>query len=183
LPKHQTEPQIIEPDRSLWSNYCGSYLGTSSGLAKIEAVDDHLILKQNDTVIPLQAIRNDLYIGKKTHETTLIAVGFPPSDGPTPYIYVNSFVHKRAELTITPDPDIWKNYEGTYILEGIDTYTIRIAEEELLIASKNDNLEIVLTPVDATRFGCRWGLFEFLSNDAGKVFAIKQGTNWLFTKV
>jgi CubicO group peptidase (beta-lactamase class C family) len=183
LPKHQTEPQIIEPDRSLWSNYCGSYLGTSSGLAKIEAVDDHLILKQNDTVIPLQAIRNDLYIGKKTHETTLIAVGFPPSDGPTPYIYVNSFVHKRAELTITPDPDIWKNYEGTYILEGIDTYTIRIAEEELLIASKNDNLEIVLTPVDATRFGCRWGLFEFLSNDAGKVFAVKQGASWLFTKV
>ena len=183
LPEQQAEPQIVEPDRSLWSTYCGTYLGQWSGLAKVEAEDDRLILKQNDTIIPLQAVRKDLYVGQKAGDKTLIPVGFPPSAGPTSYIYVNSFVHKRTELTTMPDPDKWKSYEGTYALEGIDTYTVRIAEDELRIYSKNDNLEIVLTPVDATRFGCTWGLFEFLFAANGNVFAVKQGPGWIFQRV
>jgi CubicO group peptidase (beta-lactamase class C family) len=183
LSDQQAEPQIIESDRSLWSNYCGTYLGQGHGLAKIEVSDDQLILKQNETIIPLQAMRDDVYIGHAENDTTLIPVGFPPLGEPEPYIYVNSSVHKRAELTSIPDPARWKSYEGTYTLEGLDTYTIRIAENELLIFSKNDNLEITLAPIDTTRFGCRWGIFEFLSDDNGSVFAVKQGPNWTFKKV
>ena len=70
------------------------------------------------------------------------------------------------------------------VLEGIDTYTVRLAENELRIYSKNDNLEITLTPVDATRFGCTsWGIFEFLTTENGEVSAVKQGTSWIFQKV
>lgn len=183
LPEQQAEPQIVEPRRLLWSNYCGTYLGQWRGLAKVEAEGDCLILKQNDTIIPLQAIREDLYVGQKAGDKTLIPVGFPPSAGPTPYIYVNSFVHKRTELSTTSDPGRWESYEGTYTLEELDTYTVRIAEDELRIYSKNDNLEIVLTPVDATRFGCSWGIFEFLTSEQGSVFAVKQGPSWIFERV
>ncbi|HLX39527.1 MAG TPA: serine hydrolase domain-containing protein [Ktedonobacteraceae bacterium] len=183
LPEQQPEPQMIEPDRSFWSNYCGTYLGQWRGLAKIEAEDDHLVLKQNDTIIPLQAMRNDLYIGHSADDKTLIPVGFPPSAGLTPSIYVNSFVHKREELTTTPDPGRWNSYEGIFALEGLDTYTVRIVDDELRIYSKNDNLESVLTPVDATRFGCSWGIFEFLIADKGNINAVKQGPSWIFERV
>jgi hypothetical protein len=128
-------------------------------------------------------MRKDLYIGHKAGDKTLIPVGFPPSAGLTSYIYVNSFVHKRTELTTRPDPGRWKSYEGTYTLEELDTYTVRIADNELRIYSKNDNLEIVLTPVDATRFGCSWGIFEFLTADNGNVNAVKQGPSWIFQRV
>ncbi len=183
LPKQQAEPQRIEPDRSLWSNYTGTYLGQWRGLAKIEVVNDHLSLQQNDTVIPLQAIHNDLYVAHVDNDKTLIPVGFPPCHGLAQYIYINSFVHKRAELTTAPNPNKWKDYEGTYALEGLDTYTIHVAEDGLRIYSKTDNLEIALTPVDATRFGCRWGLFEFLIDDKDAVFAVKQGPTWIFKRV
>ncbi len=184
LPKQRTEPQIVEPDRSLWSNYCGTYLGQWRGLAKIVEENDRLMLQQNDTIIPLQAVRKDLYIGQDAADKTLIPVGFPPSSGPTPCIYVNSFVHLRTELTTVPDPGRWKSYEGIYALEGIDTYTVRLAENELRIYSKNDNLELVLTPVDATRFGCTsWGIFEFLTTENGEVSAVKQGPSWIFQRV
>lgn len=183
LPEQQPEALIVDPDRSLWSNYCGTYLGHWRGVAKIEAENDRLVLKQNDLTIPLQAMREDLYIGQKADDKTLIPVGFSPSAWPTPFIYVNSFVHKRVELTTTPDPGSWKSYEGMYALEGIDTYTVRIVEDELRIYSKNDNLEMVLTPVDATRFGCSWGIFEFLTTDNGEVSAVKQGPSWIFKKV
>ncbi|HLJ33010.1 MAG TPA: serine hydrolase domain-containing protein, partial [Ktedonobacteraceae bacterium] len=184
LSKQRTEAQIIEPDRSLWSKYCGTYLGQWRGLAKIEAEDDRLILQQNDTIIPLQAVRKDLYIGQKADDKTLISVGFPSSGGPTPCIYVNSFVHLRTELTTAPDPGRWKSYEGIYALEGIDTYAVRIVESELRIYSKNDNLEIAFTPVDATRFGCTsWGIFEFLTAENGEVSAVKQGPSWIFEKI
>ena len=183
LPEQQVIPHYIEPNRSLWSNYTGTYLGQWRGLAKIEVVNDHLSLQQNDTIIPLHAVRNDLYVGHAENDKTLIPVGFLPSHGLAQYIYVNSFVHKRAELTTAPDPNRWKDYEGTYTLEGLDTYTIHIAEDELHIYSKTDNLEIALTPVDATRFGCRWGLFEFLIDDKDTVFAVKQGPTWIFNKL
>jgi hypothetical protein len=145
-------------------------------------IDDQLTLKQNDTIIPLQAIRQDLYIGLAEGDTASVSVGFPSSTDSEAYIYVNSFVHKRAELSTTPDPGRWKSYEGTYTPEGLDMYTIRIAEDELRIYSKNDNSEITLTPIDATRFGSKWGIFEFLSEN-GSVFAVKQGPTWIFRKV
>ena len=171
LPKQRAEPQIVEPNRTLWSNYVGSYLGQWRGLAKIEVVDDQLTL-----------IRQDLYIERAENDAIPVSVGFPPSIGPEQYIYVNSFVHKRAELSTAPDPSRWKSYEGTYTLEGLDTYTIRIAENELRIYSKNDNLEITLTPIDATRFGSKWGIFEFL-NENDNVLAVKQGPTWIFKRV
>lgn len=183
LSEQQAKPQYIEPNRSLWSNYIGYYLGQWSGLAKIEAVNDRLILQQNDMIIPLHAVRNDLYAGHIEDDEVLIPVGFPSSFEQTQYIYVNAVVHKRADLTTVPDPHKWKDYEGTYALEGLDTYTIHIVNDELHIYSKTDNLEIALSPVDATRFGCRWGLFEFLLDDKDTVFAVKQGPNWIFNKL
>jgi CubicO group peptidase (beta-lactamase class C family) len=187
LPEQTTEPQIIEPDRSLWPTYCGSYLGYWHGLAKIEAGDKGLILQHNDTAIPLQPVRDDLYIGNtgNTDEQTekRISVGFPPSAEPLPYIYIDSFFHQRVELTTAPDPACWPNYAGIYALEGMDSYTIRVAESKLCIFSKNDSLEIALTPIDATRFGSRWGVFEFLFDDDGRVSAVKQGHTWIYSRI
>jgi CubicO group peptidase (beta-lactamase class C family) len=183
LPEQQAGPESIEPDRTLWSNYTGSYLGQWRGLTKIEVTNDHLILRQNDTIIPLHAVRNDLYVGHAENEKMLISVGFPAALESTQYIYVNSFVHTRAKLTTAPDQHRWKDFEGTYALEGLDTYTISVVEDELHLYSKTDNLEITLTPVDATRFGCRWGLFEFLLNEENSVFAVKQGPTWIYQRV
>lgn len=61
--------------------------------------------------------------------------------------------------------------------------TVRITENELRIYSKNDNREIRLTPVDTPRFGCSWGLFEFLTTENGDVCAVKQGPGWVFQRV
>jgi CubicO group peptidase (beta-lactamase class C family) len=183
LPEQKANPPIVEPDRSLWSGYSGSYLGFWHGLAQIEVVNDCLTLKKDNDIILLQAIRQDLYIGYIENRKTPISIGFPSSTKPAPYIYVNCFIHKRTELTTAPDPDKWKNYEGIYTRKGRDTYTIRLADNELRIYSKTDKLEVALLPLDATRFSSSWSIFEFVSDDNGRVIAVMQGPGWIFEKV
>jgi CubicO group peptidase (beta-lactamase class C family) len=183
LPEQPQKPQTITPDRSLWANYCGNYLGPWTGQATIEVVDDTLTLTQNGSVIPLQALHDDLYIGQAENATTYTSVGFPALATPIPYIYVNCFVHTRTEFTTAPDPARWQSYEGTYMLEEKDIYTFRIVEGMLQLASKSDNREVALAPLDATRFSSLWGIFEFVSDNDGNVVAVKQGHNRICTKV
>jgi CubicO group peptidase (beta-lactamase class C family) len=183
LPKQKAEPKIIAPDRSRWSNYIGSYLGFWHGLAQIEIVDDQLSLKKANEIIPLQAVHQDLYIGYPANKKTPISIGFPSFSEPVAHIYVDCFIHRRTEITTEPDPKKWKSYEGIYARQGHDTYTVRSVENELRIHSKEDNLEVALTPIDATRFGSRWSIFEFVSHDDDRVSAVLQGPGWIYKKI
>ena len=183
LPKQKAKPPIIDPDRSLWSNYCGAYIGFWHGLAQIDIVDDQLILKKNNEIIPLQAVHQDLYVGYPANKEIPISIGFPSSTKPAAYIYVNCYVHIRTEITTQPDSTKWKSYEGVYTRKEHDTYTVRIVEDELRIHSKEDKLEIVMELIDATRFSSRWSIFEFVTDDHDKVSAVLQGPDWIYKKV
>jgi len=184
LPKVFPRPPVIEPDRSLWPRYTGSYLGPWTGLATISVANDHLILDLQGQAIPLQALRQDLYCGQKGEDEETISVGFIAEEhGPVQYISVDTAICKRIERdpAFAPDPASWIAYTGTYAKAGLDTYIVRLEGDRLYIYSEVDDKEVILVPVDTTRFVCEWGLFEFHMS-GGRVTALTQAGTWTFIR-
>jgi CubicO group peptidase (beta-lactamase class C family) len=182
LPKQEPAFQVMEPDRSLWDNYTGTYLGAWRGVATITAEGDHLQLRRNGTVLSIQCIGENLYVGHAA-DGQVVSVGFPNDDGPGGYVYINGYGYRRVELTTEPQPELWPSYEGVYAIEGLDTYTVRVVEDELHIYSKVDDAEMKLTPIDVNRFGGTWGIFEFLVDNKGDVMGLKQGPTWIYERI
>jgi hypothetical protein len=167
LPDEITGPQVVEPDRSLWPLYTGIYLDQHHGLATILVQDDRLILDWNDALVPLQALRRDLYFGQNPDSQAMFSVSFVlEEEGPAQYVYVRFPGHpaacKRIEhaAPFALDPSAWAAYIGTYAGETI-TMTVRLRDGYLAVYSKKHNVEVRCIPLDHSRFASAYGLIEF----------------------
>jgi CubicO group peptidase (beta-lactamase class C family) len=184
LPEETPLPQPIAPDRSLWPSYAGTYLGPYCGLATISVVDDRLTLDWNGGVLPLHALKSDLYFSQKPKSEEVISIGFiPEGDRPTQHILVNGSPCRRIERdpSFIPDPTLWTSYIGTYAGD-LDTLTFRIEDGRLLIHSAWRSKEVPCIPLDHTRFACQLGLVEFHETDEGTVPIVTVGTSLTFRR-
>jgi Domain of unknown function (DUF3471) len=171
LPRENEQPRAIEPDRSLWSRYAGTYLGPYAGLATIEISDDQLTLDFNGQNMPLQARRDDLYFFSVPESEQITSVGFiPEEDGTTRYIMVNSNVCERVERdpAFAPDPANWSTLTGTYTGE-IGKWEVRLEGNQLFIVIKKggDETKILCTPLSNTCFAGGFGVIEFSTTEDG----------------
>jgi Beta-lactamase len=170
LSKKEPEIQPIEPEKSLWSGYAGIYISIGSGgLATILLKDDCLVLDLNGIIIPLNALRQDFYVGQDPQTNAHIAVYFlPEEEGPTQYMTVDGRAHHRFEQdsSFVPRPTDWKQYVGTYTGNN-GTIKIHIEGEHLRIHSVDDKREEIGVPLDQTRFVSTMGIIEFLQADDG----------------
>ena len=186
LPEEIPGPQEVEAERSYWPRYSGSYLGQWVGLATVRTSEDHLALDLNGKIIPLKALRQDLYFGERPESKDRISVGFVPEvEGPTQYILIDGNMCRRIERDrpFEADPAAWSGYAGVYASEGLDTYTVGIKDGHLVIHSQVDNAEVKCFPLDKRRFACEWGFFEFLVDDNGVATSVKQGDMWTFSRM
>lgn len=181
LPDQAPEIQMIEPDRSAWSSYVGTYLSINyGGLATILMEQEHLQLHLNGTIFPLEAHRKDLYVGLDTHNNTWVPVAFLPEEkGPTQYIVINGRSFKRFEqdAAFYPDPISWARYVGTYKGDG-GTLLISLEGEQLHIRDVEGKGKANCIPLDTTRFACQMGVIEFLLNEDNTVIELLLANAW-----
>ena len=170
------KPPAVEPDRSAWPRYTGSYLGDWCGLVTIRAIDDRLSLDWNGTAIPLSACRDGVYFGHKPGSGAIVPVGFvPEGDQPVRYLMLDSSPCERfkPDRSFRPDPAAWAAYAGRYT--GDDTLTVRVKDGRLLVHSANEDVEMSSVALSNTCFACDVGLLEFQVTADGSVPAIRFG--------
>lgn len=185
LPQQSSQPQAVEPDRSLWPLYEGSYLGNWTGLAKIQAVNDTLVLTLNGQNIPLQALNNDTYFMQRKDGENSISVGFVrEGNSPVQYLMLNGSPLRRVDAIGDGEnyPADWTKYAGTYANPSLDTYDVVLRNDQLYIYSHVDGIEISAIAIGARLFATRWGIFEFLENEQGEITAMEQAKQWHFER-
>lgn len=183
LPQEPFAPEAVEPDRSLWSLYAGSYVGNLAGLIEIEVAEGQLELDAHGRKIPLQPATQGVYFGPTPDREGRVTVGFVPEDsGPVRYVVYNGGPSpcKRFEREPAwgPDVDAWRSYIGAYTgtLDGqVFGAEIGLEEEQLIIHFRwfdiarrqwSDHKEACI-PLDDTRFATTWGLMQFVVGESG----------------
>jgi CubicO group peptidase (beta-lactamase class C family) len=176
LPREAAKPQPIEPDRSLWPLYIGSYLGDWRGLATVDTIDGQLVLHWNGQVLPLRPLRQDLYFARRPDDGEIVSFGFIPNAGdPVQYLQVNSSPCQRFLLDATwiPAPDTWQIYAGKYT--GVEKVVVRVDADRLFIYSEDVDREMPCVPLSNTCFACDVGLVEFHVAADGTVPSLQLG--------
>jgi CubicO group peptidase (beta-lactamase class C family) len=176
LPEIAPGPQAVEPDRSLWPLYTGSYLGDWRGLVVVETAGDRLTARWNGEALPLYAYRRDLYFGQRSDEDRTVSVGLvPESEGPAAYIQVNSSPCKRfqPDTRFVPAPETWQRYAGRY--SGVEKLRIRVEGNRLYVYSAEVDKEMPCVALSNTLFACDVGLLEFHVAADGSVPSLQLG--------
>jgi hypothetical protein len=176
LPKEAPPPKTIEPDRSLWPLHTGAYLGDWRGLAIVGMEGGQLTLNWNGEVLPLSAIREDLYFSRRPGNGETVSVGFIAEAGePVQYIQVNSSPCRRIrhDTTWIPAPETWQAYIGKYT--GVEKVAVRIEDDHLFVYSEDVDKEMPCVPLSNTCFACDVGLVEFHVADDGTVPSLRLG--------
>ncbi len=163
-------------DRSAWPFYVGTYVGPYTGVVDVRVVDGQLTLSTGDDVIPLKAVRGDIYTGPRQGDKASVSVAFiREGEALVQYILVDGFPCSRAEVEITykVGPELLQSYAGRYGDTPSDP-------EPLLVSVRDGRLHIgwessqePCIPLDDARFACSWGVFEFLPADDGTVPALR----------
>lgn len=186
LPADESEPLAIVPERACWPSYAGNYVGRWSGLATIQVINEQLVLDLNGERIPLQAMKKNVYFGRKTGDGSLISVGFvSEEEGSTPYLYLDTFVLTRCEISIPTQIDVlaWSGYVGTYGLTGQNSFHVHMRESHLAISSEDLGEEIVCTSITTTRFTTKIGIFDFHLDREGIAAVLEYGELQKFPRV
>ena len=174
LPAELPKPPVIEPDKSRWSQYSGSYLGNSKGLAIIQADDDQLVLNWHGDVIPLVALKDQQYYGQKPNSEEMVNVGFIDEEsGAIQYILINGDLCTRfkSEIEAIPYDDAWKVYTGQY--RGfIGILTIRMEGNQFVIHSNEFGGTWNLAHLGNARFASQFGIVEFQANQDGLIISL-----------
>jgi CubicO group peptidase (beta-lactamase class C family) len=177
LPESAPEPQAVEPDRSLWPLYTGSYLGDWRGLVVVETEGDRLTARWNGEALPLHALRRDLYFGRRPNGGEMVSVGFvSEGEEPVAYIQINSSPCRRFQLDtgFVPAPENWQGYVGRYI--GVEDLRIRVEGKRLYVYSADVDKEMSCVALSNTLFACDVGLLEFHMAADGSVPSLQFGT-------
>ena len=170
------EPAAVEPNRSAWPLYTGTYLGDWTGLATIRAADGRLVLDWNGATVPLSAYSDNVYFGRKPGDEAIISVGFVGEDGrPVRYLMIDSSPGARYEPdpAFRPDPATWQGYAGRYT--GVEGLTVRLEGGRLLVYSDDEGAEVPCVALSNARFACDVGLIEFQVAADGSVPSLKFG--------
>ena len=184
LPERAPQPEAIAPDRSLWSRLAGSYLGDWRGLASVAVTEGQLTLNWNGEVLPLSALRSDLYYGHRHGNGETVSVGFVQElDGPVQYIQVNSSPCRRfgPEPCWVPEPDTWRAFAGRYA--GVEKITVRVQDDRLFAYLEHVDKEMPCVPLSNTCFACDVGLVEFDVAQDGKVPSLRFGRVYTLDRV
>jgi CubicO group peptidase (beta-lactamase class C family) len=175
LPEGNPKPQAVDPDKSRWGRYAGSYLGNWKGLAMIQVCDDRLVLDWNGEVIPLNSLKDYLYYGQKPNSEELVSVGFIHEGlGETQYILLNGDLCKRIEYEMSPvsNIDAWAIYAGQY--QGyLFTMTTGLEGDRFVIHSKDFGGKCNLIPLGGARFASQVGIIEFQANQDGVIRSLR----------
>jgi len=190
MPREHMKPLANKPDRSLWSNYTGAYLGMRAGLAIISIENDQLVLELNGQSIPLEAYSSGVYFGYWPGSDTWCSVGFlAETTGPIRYLMIDERLCERFEhnLPFPLDPASRTRYTGIY-RENSNNETIDIrVEDHGLVLRLYDNdastLEGTCIPLDKNRFAWSGGLIEFEVADDGTVPALTAMQVYRFERV
>ncbi|MBK8033262.1 MAG: beta-lactamase family protein [Chloroflexi bacterium] len=183
LPEPEPVP-VIEPDRTRWDHYVGTYVGANSGAADITRDGDTLSLVWQGQPLPLHAARPDLYLAQ-VPDGTHMAVSFTQSgDAPAEAVSVvvvpgHSVTLDRLPIdpTFQPDPTQWTDFVGTYD-SPLTKLIIRMEGDQMLVSSPLfGGVEMPARPVDANRFVFPVGLLTFTPG------AVSIGVAVRFTKV
>lgn len=185
LPQHVAASQFIEPNTTMWPRATGTYLGMRGGLATIEWTDSGLQLDLNGDIIPLRALKSDLYAGLNAQGDIRISVGFlPEEEGLLQWITVNGMPFRRfaRNTSFVPTPATWSAYVGTY--EAVnDSFKVRVEDGQLFLLDVKDKHEVPCIPLDETHFACPSGLIEFVLNDDGTVREICAAETFHYARV
>ncbi len=186
LPKRTPTRGRVEPDRSRWPGYEGTYLGYSTGLVAVRIEGDGITLDLNGARIPLTVYGPDLYTGGDRENGGEVAVGFvPEGEGHTRFITVNLHPCERFEPDDFPESDRSElaEYVGTY-RDQLSSVTFSLRESQLFGCWAESNREFHLRALDRSRFACPSGVFEFLSIDGDAVRSVRlQGARILMRQV
>lgn len=169
-------PEAAEPDRSLWPLYTGSYLGDWRGLAVVEIVGEQLTMRWNGEILPLCALRPDLYSAQRPEGNETVSVGFVSKGGkPVAYIMINSSPCRRfqPDTGFVPAPEAWQGYAGDY--SGVETFRIRLEGNRLYAYSAEVDREMPCVALSNTLFACDVGLLKFHVTADGSVPSLELG--------
>jgi hypothetical protein len=182
LPKQQPPPQMVEPDRSLWERFRGTYLGNWTGLISVWPEGERLMASLNGEEAPLMPLRQDLYGGNL--DLTDVYLGFVPEPDniPIKYIVANSMPARRCALPESwpLDRGSWPDYVGTY--EGMAKARVRLQGDTLLIHSDFFGAEVPLTPLPDGRFSSHFGIVAFERDGMGAVTGLRWADDWLLER-
>ncbi len=174
LPREAPRPRTVEPDRSRWPLYAGSYLNPVFGLVAVRREGEGLLLDRRGESWELHALGADRYVAWEGPTY----VRFVPSgrDGESAaYVQVDGTAYKRAEVDgdRIPDAATLESYAGVYgvSLDDPDRVEVRIEGGRLLIGGPPDLIPVV--PIGGGRFVGSNGLWEFLT-EGDRVSALRQ---------
>jgi hypothetical protein len=143
------------------------------------------VLDLNGERMPLDALRADLYFAHKPEDEGKVPVGFIPEErGPIQYLVVDTAPCVRVDLEALPEPDpaSWASYAGQY-RRPMDTLTVRLEGQSLLLRSKARDKEIRLIPLGGARFASQFGVLKFQAADDGSIASLKIGNAISFERV
>lgn len=171
LPSSPTPPPAIQPGRPDGPPYpaAGVFLGDWRGLVVLEVEGERLVLDWNGVRVPLDAHRENVYIGSRPGGD-VVTVGLVPEDGrPCRYVMINGSPAERREPgpAFQPDPAGWAAYAGRYT--GVEIFDIRLAGGRLFLYSEADDREMPLVPIGPDRFACDLGVIQFRAAAQGGV--------------
>jgi hypothetical protein len=183
LPSPSTPaPSPARGNVQLWPSYIGTYLYLEGGVAVISVQDEHLCLTLNDgPLIPLVALRDDLYVARSLSKN-LLSVGFlPPESGKVPYLVLGGRPWTRIKVETTSlDPTKWISYAGRYIRSASESYRVSVEGMNLFFSADGERRGGI--PLSNTRFACEWGVFEFVLEEDGSVQKLIQIGYWIFLR-
>lgn len=168
LPSEMPPVATIEPDRSKWDQFVGTYTGANSGAAEVLRNDDELSIIWQGQTLPLKAVSADLYVVQPP-EGDPIPVSFM-MDGSAPAEYIQVLIapgfavwleRLNADPNFSIEPGYLARYAGNY--DGpLGAMTIRLVKDQLLVkAAIFGSTEFAAKAVDKDRFVLPIGLLSF----------------------
>ncbi len=185
LPAEAPPLKLVDPERTLWARYVGTYLGLRSGLATLQIVNDELVLDWHEEPTTLRALGPRCYTGDRPSGRGTVSVGLVPGDEqPAQFVVVNDDPCRRVELGAqrAPEPGSLDAYAGTYDQDGLSSLTVRAESERLLIGWGSTATD-PLFPLGGHRFAFRGGIIEFHVDSEGYVSGITKSEGSLFARV
>lgn len=185
LPAELPKLPVVEPDKSRWRQYSGSYLGNSKGLAIIQVDDDQLVLNWHGDVTPLIALKDHLYYGQMPNSEGMVNVGFIDEErGAIQYILIDGDLCTRFKSEIEPVPydDEWKIYTGQY--QGVfGILTINVEGDRFVLHSKEFGGTWNLVHLGNARFASKFGIIEFQANQDGLINSLKASGLFTYNRI
>ncbi|GHO99856.1 hypothetical protein KSF_099040 [Reticulibacter mediterranei] len=175
-------PTPVRGNAQLWPSYIGTSLYLEGGVVVISVQEEYLCLKLNDgPLIPLVALRDDLYVARSLSKN-LLSVGFlSPESGRVPYLVLGGRAFTRIEVeTASLDPTKWISYAGRYRRSAWESYHVSVEGMNLFFSSDGERRGGI--PLNNTHFACEWGVFEFVVEEDGSVQQLIQIGYWIFTR-